>query len=278
MRRILTALLLLGALTACSAQPAGSPAPSAPDSPSAAPEASPAATPTEHWWADLTAEDLPAEVTDAADVVAGSGEVYLLSELPEEDISLYGYGSDTLTGVLLRRGEDLTHLDQPYLATENPAAPELWWDDFDGDGENELAVLYLLVNHAQQHLVQLHFYSPDGAGWQDQPLDLDAQVEALLADMTCTFDTDSGMVQVTCGALSTSAYLEELDAPLSADPLSAGESVFFRRSGTAITAVLPLSLNSSGQSMVFANAICSLTFGADGPALTLEALETLYGA
>ena len=204
--------------------------------------------------------------------------MYLLSELPEEDIALYGYGSDTLTGVLLRRGEDLTHLDQPYLATENPAAPELWWDDFDGDGENELAVLYLLVNHAQQHLVQLHFYSPDGAGWEDQALDLDAQVEALLADMTCTFDTDSGMVQVTCGALSTSAYLEELDAPLSADPLSAGESVFFRRSETAITAVLPLSLNSSGQSMVFANAICSLTFGADGPALTLEALETLYGA
>lgn len=278
MRRILTALLLLGALTACSAQPAGSPAPEASDSPSPAPETSPAATSMEHWWADLTVGDLPDEVTDAADVVAGSGVVYLLSELPEEDISLYGYGSDTLTGVLLRRGEDLTHLDQPYLAPEHPAAPQLWWDDFDGDGEKELAVQYLTENTAQRHRVQFRLYIPTATGWDALALDLDAQAEALLADMTCTFDTDSGMVRLHSGSLSTSAYLEEAAGLLPDAPLTAGESVFFRRSGSHITAVLPLGLARTGQDpLLFASALCAVVPREGALTLEPEGLETLYG-
>lgn len=267
------ALLLAVALTACSAQPA----PSAPPTSSVSAE-TPAPTPAANWWEGLTVEDLPDAVTPAEEVQAGSGTLYLLSELPEEDIALYGYGSDALTGVLLRRGEVLSHWEEPYLAVENPAAPELWWDDFDGDGEKELAVQYLTENTVQRRQVQFHLYTPTESGWADLALDLDAQAEALLADMSCSFDPDSGMVQVSSGSLSTSAYLEEVAEPLSDSPLTAGESVFFRRSGSHITAVLPLGLARTGQDpLLFASALCAVVPRDGGLTLELEGLETLYG-
>lgn len=275
MKKTALSLLLLLALTACSAQPAPS---AAPPVTSESPNPSPAATPAADWWEGLTAEDLPGTVTDAADVVAGSGEVYLLSELPEEDISLYGYGSDTLTGVLLRQGSFLSHWEEPYLAAENPAAPQLWWDDFDGDGENELAVQYLTENTAQRHLARLHLYRPGESGWEDWPLDLSAQTEALLEGLTCVFDEDSGMVQITSGSLSTAAYLEDLAEPLSDEPLTAGDNVFFRREGAHITAVLPLGLTRTGQDpLLFASALCAVVPRDGALTLELEGLETLYG-
>lgn len=276
MKKTALALLLLLALTACSAQPAPSatqPAPS--ESPSAAPSTAPEAD----WWEGLTADDLPDTVTDPADVVAGSGELYLLAELPEEDISLYGYGSAALTGVLLRRDSVLSHWEEPYLAAENPAAPTLWWDDFDGDGENELAVQYLTENTAQRHLARLHLYRPGESGWEDWPLDLSAQTEALLEGLTCVFDEDSGMVQITSGSLSTSAYLEELTGPVTGDSLTAGDNIFFRREGARITAVLPLGLARTGQDpLLFASALCAVVPRDGALTLELEELETLYGA
>lgn len=278
MRRPLAALLLLGLLTACSARPAGSPALEASDSPSPTLEVSPASTPAEAWWADLTVEDLPDDITDPADVEAGSGAVYLLAELPEADIALYGYGSDDLTGVLLRRGEHLSHWEEPYLSEENPAAPTLWWDDFDGDGANELAVQYLTENTLQRRQVGFRLYSPAGTGWDQLALDLSGQCESLLAGMTCSLDPESSMVEVTFGALSTSAWLEDLPVLPTGEYLTAGESVYFRRDGGDIFAVLPLGINFPGQSAprIFAQAVCSVMAQADGLALEPVALETLY--
>lgn len=275
MRKAALSLLLLLGLTACSTQPAPS---ATPPVTAESPSPSPAATPAADWWEELNVEDLPDTVTDTADVVAGSGAIYLLSELPEEDISLYGYGSDTLTGVLLRRGDVLSHWEEPYLAAENPAAPELWWDDFDGDGEKELAVQYLTENTVQRHLVQFHLYIPAEDGWEDWPLDLSARTGELLEGLTCTFDPDSGMVRVSSGSLSTSAYLEDLDSPLSGAPLTAGENIFFRRSGSRITAVLPLGLARTGQDpLLFASALCAVVPQGGALTLELETLETLYG-
>ncbi len=277
MRARLTGILLLLTLTACTPAPAGptptvEPSPVLTDTPAAAPTAAEAA-----WWEGITLEELPETVTPAEEVAAGSNTLYLLSQIPEAEIFLYGYGNDSFTGVLLRRGEQLTHLDQPYLAYENPAAPELWWEDFDGDGACELAVQYLLVNTASRHLVQFHLYSPREAEWQDRTLDLTAQAQTLLDQLTCTFDTDSGMVQVSSGTLSASTYLEE-PIPITGAPLTAGESIYFRQEEGDIIAVLPLGLALPNQSpLLFAHALCTVAVSGDTLTLELKNLEALYG-
>lgn len=280
MRRPLAGLLLLLTLTACTPAPAEptpttEPSPVPSDPPSVSPSAAPTAAAA--WWEGITLADLPETVTPAEEVTAGSNTLYLLSQIPEAEIFLYGYGNDSFTGVLLRQGENLTHLEQPYLAHEHPAAPELWWEDFDGDGACELAVQYLLTNTASRHLVQLHLYSPGETEWKDRSLDLTAQAQALLDQLTCTFDTHSGLVEVSSGALSASVYLEE-PIPITGAPLSAGESIYFRQEEGQIVAVLPLSLTRSGQDpLLFAHALCTVAVSGDSLTLELQDLEALYG-
>lgn len=107
------------------------------------------------WKAEMTPEKLR-EVTelytsDLEEKYADTPEklrTILLAELPEKDISLYGYHEDGgLTGAALRIGDTHQYFDWNYM-NESGILPEIFCGDIDGDGKEEITVF--LYNGAVQ--------------------------------------------------------------------------------------------------------------------------------
>ncbi|BDF70377.1 hypothetical protein CE91St41_23960 [Oscillospiraceae bacterium] len=271
------AVALAVCLTACGGAPA--PGGQALPSPSAAPAASPtpAPTPDPLWWEDVAPDDLPGEVADPRSVDLNSGDFYLLAELPDQNIALYGYGGsdgEAPSGVLIRRGEVLSHFDQRYLPPEEPLLPELWWGDFDGDGTEELAVKYLVENHAQQTIFELHIYEPDGEGWIDRPFTAEDYVEQLTAAVTATYEPLARRVVAEAGGFEASFYLEDLPAPDGdPPPLSFVTRVFYRYEDGHFVGVYGtgVMLKGMGGPLLFALTLGDVAY--DGEGFTLENLE-----
>ena len=99
------------------------------------------------WKAEMTAEKLR-EVTEL--YTPGLEKKYaetpeklrtiLLAQLPEQDISLYGYHENgTVTGVALRAGDTHRFFDWCYM-NESGKLPEIICEDLDGDGTEEILV------------------------------------------------------------------------------------------------------------------------------------------
>lgn len=249
---LLAALLLL---SACSGGTAPSPAPSqsavlSSSEPSdAAPSASPEAP---DWWEGISQKDLPDTLSAAEDVLAGSGSLYRLAELPDQDIALYGYGGQAdgaPFGVLLARGDNLTPFDQVYLSADHPTLPQLRWEDLDGDGSEELAVVYLVSNSADSTVFELHVYRPDSdGGWTDCGL-LSDYYGPLLDDLlTFSYDHEDSTVTITAGSEEISAWYDGPDEPDGLAPV--GELVFFRYEDGTYTAVFGLRVTAGDASPV----------------------------
>lgn len=270
---LLGALLLL---SACTGETAVSPSPSqsAPVSsvqPSAVPPSS-SETPEEPaWWEDISADDLPDTLSAAEDIEAGSGSLYRLAELADQDIALYGYGGDSdgaPCGVLLAQGDTLTPFDQIYLSAEHPMLPQLRWEDLDGDGSEELAVVYLVSNSAEDSVFELHVYQPQSDGsWNDCGL-LSDYYAPLLADLlTFSYDHEENTVTITAGTEKISAWY---DGPSEPDGLApVGNLVFFRWEDGAYTAVFGLQITAGDASpMDIGTLTARVTY--DGESLTLK--------
>ena len=237
---VLLAALLLSACTGETA--ASSVQPSAvPPTPSASPEA-PA------WWEGISAADLPDTLAAAEDIEAGSGSLYRLAELPAQDIVLYGYGRDA-GGILIAQGDVLTPFDQLYLSAEHPMLPQLRWEDLDGDGGEELAVIYLVSNSAGSSVFELHVYQPQpGGGWRDCGLRSDYYVPLLEDLLSFSYDHVENTVTIAAGTEKISAWY---DGPSEPDGLApVGNLVFFRCEDGAYTAVFGLQISAGDASPV----------------------------
>lgn len=270
---LLAALLLL---SACTGETAVSPAPSqsAPVSsvqPSSTPPSS-SETPEEPaWWEDISADDLPDTLSTAEDIEAGSGSLYRLAELADQDIVLYGYGGDSdgaPCGVLLAQGDTFTPFDQVYLSAEHPMLPQLRWEDLDGDGSEELAVVYLVSNTAEGSVFELHVYQPQPDGsWNDCGL-LSDYYAPLLGDLlSFSYDHKENTVTITAGAEKISAWY---DGPSEPDGLApVGNLVFFRWEDGAYTAVFGLQITAEDASpMDIGTLTAQVSY--DGESLTLN--------
>lgn len=239
---LLGALLLL---SACTGETAVSPSPSqsVPISsvqPSAVPPSSSEAPEEPAWWEDISADDLPDTLAAAEDIEAGSGSLYRLAELPAQDIVLYGYGGDA-GGILIAQGDVLTPFDQLYLSAEHPMLPQLRWEDLDGDGGEELAVIYLVSNSAGSSVFELHVYQPQpGGGWRDCGLRSDYYVPLLEDLLSFSYDHVENTVTIAAGTEKISAWY---DGPSEPDGLApVGNLVFFRCEDGAYTAVFGLQI------------------------------------
>ena len=134
--------------------------------------------------AQILTEDLPALADLPAEVVVMGGRwegdpliqspIWLLAELPEEDIAVYWdlrNGLDGLEGrSLIRYGECLQYVEE-RLASSWP--PELHYQDFDGDGEKELAVIYSPDGQG----MLLSVYEWDGQRWTGTTYDPSGIIE-----------------------------------------------------------------------------------------------------
>lgn len=119
-------------------------------------------------WASLTVDDLPTSLADPNDLFSDdSPQVYLLGCKLSEELYLYGLNDGYGGGILLRQGEELTHFDQAFASPEAPALPELYLTDTDGDGQEELAVRYLMEAQGDRIAYDLHIYRCTEDTWSD---------------------------------------------------------------------------------------------------------------
>ena len=275
---------LLLPLSACSPQqPAGaSPAPPAVSTPAApvSPMPSPQPDSGPLWWEDISFSDLPSACSEPEDISAGSGGIYLLASLPEQELSLYGYGGEmdgAPCGILIGQGTGLSPFDQVYLSAESPALPELWWNDFDGDGSGELAVKYLLANGASSLVYELHIYEPqpDG-GWTDHSL-TEREIDALLsAAVEYRFDAAAGIATASVPGEDASYRLGDQDPnPVADYALSFTGRTFYRYEDGSFTGVFGAGLCLQGLETLqyFATVTADVVY--DGNGFSLEHLRLM---
>lgn len=169
-----------------------------PSSPSPAP--SPTSSPAP--WQVLIPEGLPEAIINPAQLNSSLPPISLLGHLEEADIYLYGLNKEYGGGILLRRGEDFTHFDQPFFPNDLSLAqlPTLWWQDLDGDGQSELAVKY----HTGQDetggcTYDLIFYSHDGSDWASLSAGRDFCAEAILKEVDTNWDERTHVCTLTHG-------------------------------------------------------------------------------
>lgn len=243
MKRLLLPLLcLLLLLTGCGspapgASPMASSLPALPtrsaDTPSSStPPPTPSDTYEDQWWEALTIADLPADSSSG-------GNCRLLSELPGEDIALYG-GPEPDAGVLLRKGDTLSYFAQVY-STVRGVAPELRWEDLDDDGDPELAVKYLTDDENGNAVYELHIYEWRDGVWIDHGFTEDL-FRPLLED-ALTYDYDGTSATLSAGRSSVKVWCDGDPGPL----LPAGDLVFFRYESGFFTAVFGLRLKNLPQ-------------------------------
>lgn len=219
----------------------GCAAPSIPfSSPSVSPKESstpitsdPPASSTSLDLKSLSLEDLPTSPLPMNDLWwrESCPELYMLAELPNENIALYGvnqhdgpYSEDPL---FLRYGSSLQWLDQTSYSVRY--TPTLAWADFDNDGRNELAAVYCVAYGSGCFIQELHLYEWDGATWCNQiysPKDYEAQVRQ---DISYGYSAEESLFYL-------SAKHTTIKAPVYTAPsgLGFGEWAFFNVDGSSI--------------------------------------------
>ena len=280
----LALLLLLSACT--SAEADATPVPDIRPSASLNPEspAPTAAQPEDRWWEGVSHADLPSDLSPVGEIEAGSGRLYFLASLPEQELALYGYGGDTdgaPCGILLGSGSTLTHFEQVYLSAEHPALPELWWDDFDADGSGELAVNYLVSNTSSANVFELHIYEPQQDGsWSDHallPEDYTAQLKSMIEYQ---YDADCRVVTASVPSGSAEFPLNDDEPePAGAYPLFFLNRTFYRRDGGALTGVygLGVMLNTLKAPRYFGLVTAEIEYDGDSFTLAHIALQSTLG-
>ena len=106
--------------------------------------------------------DLPRSVVRQRELVANGG-IALLAEIPEKDAAFYGLEGKEFYPALIRWGESLAEFDWQYM-TPRCVEPRLWCFDYDGDGEDELAVDCYYGSGTGVSLSDLHVVEKNGDG------------------------------------------------------------------------------------------------------------------
>lgn len=213
------------------------------------------ATEEEAPWASLTVDDLPTSVADPNDLFSSdSPQVYLLGCKLSEELYLYGLNSGYGGGILLRRGEELTHFDQEFASPEAPVLPELYLADTDGDGLEELAIRYLMEAQEDRIAYDLHIYRYTEDAWSDLAVTHQLCAQKALAEVTTDYDAGTGQFTLSYG--NTSAVYQ-VPGQYRSDPGQLTlDSCFFREEDGGFTVVLGARLDSTG--VLFANVLSTI--------------------
>lgn len=111
-------------------------------------------------------EDLPTRIVSQGTPEA-EADIWLVAELPEDDIAAY-FEPDTAHS-WLRYGEFLQELvfddRNKMLMTPRKQLPELYFEDLDGDGEKELAIIYNSDTGTGVSVWSLTVLEWDGKSW-----------------------------------------------------------------------------------------------------------------
>ena len=199
----------------------------------------------------LTLDDFPTQLssgTQVADAVAALGPeeagLYLVCQLPEQDTWLYGYyGPAKSQGLILRVGTQWQSYSLTFL-TPQSLMPAMAYGDYDGDGDQELAVVNFLGSGTNVSVWGLSVVDFSSGAWelfQFDPADYTAIVDLSLSS---TYDPQTNLITLHAGdtslerdpaALGYADLNVELEAGL-------GNWVQFATNGDSISAAFGITL------------------------------------
>jgi hypothetical protein len=158
---------------------------------------------------DITLKDLPDTVYDPTDRHPGC--VYLLAELRENNIMLYGYDEpDTYKPHVILRIDDALHFYNWDYMTPRSIPPVLTYADFDSDGRKELAIVLYVgsgTGYAVEDLRIIEFGI--GGSQVDYYLSPDVYMKYLEGKLSYSVDTDNNVLirqgngSINCGQIET---------------------------------------------------------------------------
>ena len=153
--------------------------------------------PAQRLTEDLPAlEDLPTRVVSPG-TPEDEADIWLLAELPDDKIAVY-YEQETNRS-WLRYGEALQALDTGgrLVITPRMLLPELYFQDLDGDGEKELAMIYNSDSGTGVSVWDLLVCEWDGQRWTGYLSDTARTViDDFNASRTLTVSPDTGAARV----------------------------------------------------------------------------------
>lgn len=203
----------------------------------------------------LTLDDFPTQLssgTQVADAVGALGPeeagLYLVCQLPDHDTWLYGYaGPGDAQGLILRVGAQWQNYDLTFL-TPQSLLPAMAYGDYDGDGDQELAIVNFLGSGTNVSVWGLSVVDFSGGAWelfQFDPADYNAIVELSLSS---TYDPEADLITLQAGDASLQLSPAELGYPGLGPEMEAslGHWIFFTTNGDAIEASFGISLWAEG--------------------------------
>ena len=140
-------------------------------------------------------EDLPTRLFNAPD--AYQDPIWLIAELQPEDIAVY-YEEETGRS-WLRYGKSLQELETGGREPMTPRKllPELYFQDLDGDGEKELAMIYNSDSGTGVSVWDLLVCEWDGQKWTEYPADTaETVIDDFNASRTLTVSQETGAARV----------------------------------------------------------------------------------
>lgn len=155
------------------------------------------------WKVEMTPEKLK-EITeiytpDMEERYADTPEklrTILLAELPEEDVSLYGYHEGgIMTGTALRIKDTCQYYDWNYM-NSTKKLPEISFADADGDGEEELIILLYNGEPQMERIAKEDIVAPDKAAEEGGEISEDTDSNK---NKEATGETASGQDQTVAG-------------------------------------------------------------------------------
>lgn len=206
-------------------------------------------------WSSLTVDDLPTSLADPSGLFSEeSPQVYLLGCKLSEDLYLYGLNDGYGGGVLLRQGENLAHFDQAFASPQSPALPELYLTDTDGDGQEELAVRYLMAAQGDRIAYDLHIYRWMDGTCSDLAVTHEVCAEKALAEVTVDYDSSTGKFTLSYGATSA---VYQVPGQYQSNPGQLRlDTCFFREQDGVFTVVLGVRLDTTD--VLFANVLATI--------------------
>ena len=234
----------------------------------------------------LTLNDFPTQLssgTQVADAVSALGPddagLYLVCQLPDYDTWLYGfYAPGDTQGLILRVGTQWQALGINFL-TPQSLMPAMAYGDYDGDGDQELAIVNFSGGGTNTNVWGLSVVDFSDGSWQlfqFSPADYAAIVDLSLS---CTYDAATDVLTLQAGEASLSLNVTQLGYPgLGAEmDASLGDWVLFTTEGDTISASFGITLWAPGMdaagvraATLSANVVYTgSAFGLTGPSLAL---------
>lgn len=153
----------------------------------------------------LTIDDLPTVLFDVATVDWENDKIWLIAELPEQDIRLYGLnfsadGSSTDKGTVLVRWKDRFFKYAWDFLTPRAILPILGCADYDTDNELEIAVDLYVGSGTGLSIEQLHILDYDGTDvLRDYRLDEQKYLDAFNDKLQWSLNNSTKVVTVNMG-------------------------------------------------------------------------------